>query len=294
MSVRVPTWEEFQALVETVGALEDKLAELESYPEIPPTNPPKTLVGAATQYMAPRTWGELISAQESRLGELSVRRVFDSQLPSSFGRSQLRHDNGARVQVWSFKLGSRATVDEIRHLFESVPVRETVYVIPFHEPVDNMTATEYRRLFDKVHEAYLSVPGFAGIGTCLTNWSVDRGNGLDYVQPDKCDFLSIDYYPEMEGSLGVEPTAAMSRAISFANENGLEFQLGEFAVDRSNTRDRDLQLQFIYSLKDLGQMVDRLGPLTYFDVDMDGYSWRIETNDIMGAYRSLRDHYKGA
>lgn len=292
MSVSVPSWQEFQDLVMSVAALEDRVAELETYHEPAADNPPPVLVGASTQYVSGYTWPELIANQENKLGGLSVRRTYDSWMPSSFDNSSLRHDNGSRAQVWSFKLGTSETVSQIQSLLESVPDKSQVYVIPFHEPVDNMSSGAYHEIYDKVYQAYNNVPGFAGIGSCLTNYSIEHRSALDYVQPEKSTFLSVDYYPEMEGTLGIEPSVAMSRAIDYANTYGLEFQLGEFAVDRSNTVDRDPQLRFLSELRYLWQSVDKLGPLTYFDIDMDGFDWRIETDDILTAYQSLRDHYQ--
>lgn len=249
-----------------------------------------------------QTWPRLIADSRRHIGDYQVRRVFDPGFPPSFTASHLRHDHGQRAQAWSFKPPSNMTVAQVRALLRSIPDPSRVYVIPWHEPVDNMSAAEYRRRYDIVYEAYTQVPGFAGIGTCITNWTLvhghrDNGPGLAYVQPDKSDFLSVDTYQDLDqNGWPLKPAVeALDKAIRFANEHGLKLAIDEFGVafDRSRgdaARIAD-QADWIRSFAELGDVCE-LDRICYWnDEDVNGSFWLDNHATFNEALADVRDHF---
>lgn len=288
---------ELQDLRSWVSSVEDRVLALENgtspEPEPEPT-PTGTVVGSSVGFKAGYTYPQLISEFEDLTGGFDVRRSYDSDTPPSFDRSSLQYDHGDRMQAWSFKPGASTTVSQVQDLFDSIPDPSKVWVIPYHEPVDNMDAQEYRRRYNIVYEAYRRNGRFAGIGPCLTNFSIKHRGALEYVQPDKTTFLSVDYYADLAHNTTPfpHPVSEMREAIEYANQHDLGFAVDEFGVDRRNTHRTGAHVEWINGFKDLGNEVELLR-LCWWNQDIDVIACRLEHADprILEAWKSLRDFY---
>ncbi|MFI6576350.1 hypothetical protein ACIBFB_11145 [Nocardiopsis sp. NPDC050513] len=268
-----------------------------SEPDTPADGPPAagTPIGLTVGWRYPATsWPYLIHrAEEMTERPLRVRRVFDPNVPRSFDESHLRHDNGVRTQVWSFKPGPWTTVGALVRLFASVPDRSNVWVIPFHEPQDDMSAGEYRALYRTAHRAYTEVGGFAGIGPCLVNWGIRTRNELGYAIPDLADFLAVDTYVDLEGTPEESAVEHVRAALDYANAEGLAFGVGEFGVDHARREvSPERKAAWMRSFTEVGAHAEHgLAWLCYFHADTGG-SFRLDNHpDYADAYRHVWDAY---
>ncbi|WP_116247790.1 hypothetical protein [Nocardiopsis sp. FIRDI 009] len=273
-----------------VGALETRVSTLEGGHPVTTTS-----IGMAVGWRGRHTsWPRLIEeAQDMTERRMRVRRVYDPGVPPSFSESHLRHDHGCRTQVWSFKPGPTTTVDALVRLFRSVPDRSNVWVIPYHEPRDNMSARAYQILYRRVHLAYTKVGGFAGIGPCLVNWGVRNRNELAYAIPELSDFLAVDTYVDLEGTPELSAVEHVRVALDHANAHGLAFGVGEFGVDHGRWYvSPERKAAWLRSFAELGDHAEHgLAWLCYFHADVGGNFALDNHPDYVAAYRHVWDAY---
>ncbi|MEV2278804.1 hypothetical protein AB0I72_24780 [Nocardiopsis sp. NPDC049922] len=278
------------ALADRVRELEDRVSALED-----PAPTPVTSTGMAVGWRGRGTsWPRLIEeAQAMAERPMRVRRVYDPDVPASFEASHLRHDNGRRVQVWSFKPGVGTSSDELVRLFASIPDRSDVWVVPFHEPRDDMPPEEYHALYRTAHRAFVEVGGFAGIGPCLVNWGVRERNELEYAIPELSDFLAVDTYVDLEGTPEEPAVDHLRSALDYANAHGLAFGVGEFGVDHDRREvSPERKAAWIRSFAEVGDHAEHgLAWLCYFHADVGG-NFRLDNHpDYVSAYRHVWDAY---
>ncbi|MCY9783146.1 hypothetical protein KIK06_04480 [Nocardiopsis sp. EMB25] len=278
-----------KALETRVRALEGRVSTLEA------ASPATTAVGMAVGWRdGTASWPEAIARAEAAAERpLQARRVYDPGVPASFSESYLRHDHGVRVQVWSFKPLPTTPTDTLVDLFASVPDRSNVWVVPHHEPRDNMPPEEYHALYRTTHRACSEVGGFAGIGPCLTNWGVRNRNELEYVIPELSDFLAVDSYVDMEGTPELSAVEHVRAALDYANANGLAFGIGEFGVDQDRGNvSPERKAAWMRSFAELGPLTEHgLAWLCYFHSDVGGNFWLDNDQGALDAYRHLWDVY---
>lgn len=278
-----------QELLDRVVALENGEGG-----SVDPTNPEETvpLVGLTAGYVQGATWPAAINASINTIQRpLDVRRCFDPGVPSSFSSSQLRHDNGDRVQVWSFKPSPSTTVASLVNLFQSIPDRSRVYVTPYHEPRDNMSASAYLSLYAKVRQAYDTVGGFAGMGPILTNWGIDHANELDYVPATGVDFLGIDPYVDLEASHGETIAESAATAIGFCNARGIPLGIGEYGVDaNASAAWKTYHSDWIRSFVQLPEFVE-VNWILYWNDVVGNFDCRLNSNGRVNDYRYVYDAF---
>ncbi|OLT29189.1 hypothetical protein BJF83_00900 [Nocardiopsis sp. CNR-923] len=286
-----------EAALDRINALADRVRELEHRVSAleDPVPAPGTSTGMAVGWRGQDTsWPRLIEeAQAVAERPMSVRRVFDRDVPATFSESHLRHDHGRRVQVWSFKPEVTTSFDELVRLFASVPDRSNVWVIPFHEPRDNMSAQDYHVLYRTAHQAYSAVGGFAGIGPCLTNWGVRNHGELEYAIAGLADFLAVDTYVDLEGTPEMSAVEHLREALDFANGAGLPFAVAEFGVDHDREEvPVERKTAWLRSFAEVGEHAEHgLAWLCYFHSDVGGNFLLDNHPDYVAAYRHVWDAY---
>lgn len=297
MYEEVPTKDAFEDLLRRVEILEAASHEHDETPDPQPVSKP--LVGMTVGWRSGLTQNQATNDAVELTGRpLRVRRCFDPGMPLSIWRSNLQHDNGVRTQVWSFKPPQDVDTGRLIDLFESIPDRSRVYVTPYHEPRDNMSATEYKRRYRIVREAYNIVGGFAGMGPILTNWGIDNSNGLDYVDSSGVDFLGIDPYADLEQNEDQPIVQSAATAIRVANERGIALNIGEFGVakNRNGTVSQE-QLDWMRSFRDLASQA-RVEWICYWhdtiwsSTGTATFDCRLAHDGTVAAYQDVYDHYQ--
>jgi hypothetical protein len=152
----------------------------------------------------------LFEKADRELGPLTIRRSFEPDLPASFHASSAASDQAAGIRSFvSWKppgndyrgVAAGAYDGEVRAWARSVP-RTGAFATAYHEPENNMTASEFialhRHLYEVVKEANPTIRW----GPVYMAYWWDPAEPEDYVGDplawwlggDRADFAALDWY----------------------------------------------------------------------------------------------------
>lgn len=202
-----------------------------------------TYIGAATPPPSGQTWAQSITAWENLVGKpMTMRRSYEpaGNPPANVLQTQMQHDIGKRASLWSFKPTLSTPLATLNSLAQSiVDSGHTAYVIPYHEPVDNMSGPDFINLYQYVASPFRD-RGIQ-VGPCFTNYSINLPysnvqSALKYYWPGNSwvDFLAIDEYPVNEITStkdAMDMTLRTRRAEQWADSRGIPLGLAEYGVE---------------------------------------------------------------
>lgn len=198
-----------------------------------------TKVGAAITVLPGQTNAQAIESYENITGRLlNVRRCYDGAPASDIANSAAKHDLGKRKSILSIKPTLSTSLATLESLAASiVNAAHSCDIIIYHEPVDNMSGSDFINLYLRSCQPFRdkNIP----VGVCYTNWSVnleysDSQSALEHYWPgnDIVDFIAIDEYPaSASGTPDYTPLSERTRRVTqFADTRGKPLSLTEFGI----------------------------------------------------------------
>lgn len=198
--------------------------------------------GVAVTPTSGQTYAQAISAYETLVGAtLPMRRAYDGAPPSSIGASQLNVDVGTgRKVVYSIKPTITTSIVTMDSLAQGIANSGLdVDVAIYHEPVDNMTGSDFIALYQRSAPSFrnLGIP----VGVIYTNYSCNLpyGNAQSALHAywpgaSVVDWVGIDEYPinEITSTKDALPMDQRTRRVcQFVDALGKPLILCEYGVD---------------------------------------------------------------